>query len=175
VERADVTGEDPEVVRVLGVALDLERLTYATVVVVSVLAVYRDWEKLSFLAATLVVVAPVLALAVAHAFSEVLHAHARHQRPLTAEQWRDTALHQVHLLLAAVPPLIVLLLGHLTPRVADHVRAIVLGTGVATLIALAAVAGRRAGYRGWRWLVASLMGGVIGLVVILLQVVLKPK
>jgi hypothetical protein len=170
-----VTDEDPEVVRVHGYALDLERLTYATVVVVSVLAVYRDWDKLSFVAATMVVVAPILALAIAHAFSEVLHAHATTQRPMTGEQWRATAWHQVHLLLAAVPPLVVLAAGRLTRLNADNTRAIVLVTGLLTLVALTALASRRAGYRGWRWLFASLMGGVIGLVVILLQVVLKPK
>ena len=169
-----VTEEDPDVLRFRGVHLDLESLVYATVVVMSVLAVYSNWQNLSFAAAALVVVAPVPALAVAHAFSEVMHAHATNQRPMTAREWRSTALHQTQLLLAALPPMIVLVIGRLTPGT-QNVRAVVLGTGVVTLMALAALASRRAGYRGWKWVVASLTGGLIGLLVILLQVVLKPK
>jgi hypothetical protein len=169
-----VTEEEP-VVRFRGVVLDLETLAYATVVVMSVLAVYSNWQNLSFAAAALVVVAPVLALAVAHAFSEVMHAHALKQRPMTAQELRSTALHQTQLLIAALPPMIVLVIGRLTPGTQQNVRAVVLGTGVVTLIVLAALASRRAGYRGWKCVVASLTGGLIGLVVILLQVLLKPK
>jgi hypothetical protein len=168
-----VTEEEP-VVRFRGIDLDLESLAYATVVVMSVLAVYSNWQNLSFAAAALVVIAPVLALAVAHAFSEVMHAHALNQRPMTGQEWRSTALHQTQLLIAALPPMIVLVIGRLTPGTLN-VRAVVLGTGVVTLIALAALASRRAGYRGWKWVVASLTGGLIGLLVILLQVLLKPK
>jgi hypothetical protein len=170
-----VTDEDPEVVHVHGYALDLERLTYATIVVMSVLAVYTGWAKLSFLAATAVVVAPVVALGVAHAFSEALHKHAETRRPLNAQEWKAVAWHQLHLLLAAVPPLVLLILGRTTPIGNENVRAAVLTTGMVTLIALTAVAAKHAGYTGWRWLVASLSGGVIGVVVIVLQVVLKPK
>ena len=87
-----MTDEDPEVVHVHGYALDLERLTYATIVVMSVLAVYTGWAKLSFLSATAVVVAPVLALGVAHAFSEALHEHAENRRPLNGREWKDVEL-----------------------------------------------------------------------------------
>ena len=80
-----------------------------------------------------------------------------------------------YLLLAAVPPLVLLVLGRTTPFGKENVRAAVLVTGMVTLIALTAVAAKHAGYTGWRLLVASLSGGVIGLVVIVLQVVLKPK
>jgi hypothetical protein len=170
-----VTHDDSEVVDVHGVGLDLERLTYATVVVMAVLAVYTGWTQLSFAAAALVVIAPVLALAIAHAFSEALHAHAAHQRPLTAAEWRSTAWHQVHLLLAAVPPLIVLTLGRLTSLDVRSITRTLLATGVVTLIGLTSIAARRAGYRGAKWLAASLTGGLIGLVVISLQVALKPK
>src|SRR5215207_1338864 len=104
--------------------LDLERLTYATVVVMSVLAIYKGWAQLSLLSAAMVVIAPVLALAVAaHAFAELLQAHAAVQRPLTAAEWRMAAAHQPHLLLAALPPLVVLTFGRVTSLEVENVRA----------------------------------------------------
>jgi len=170
-----VSAEDPEIVRVHGFRLDIERLSYATVVVMSVLAVYKGWAQLSLLSAALVVIAPVLALAVAHVFAELLQAHAAVQRPLTPAEWRAAVAHQPHLLLAAVPPLVVLTFGRVTPVDVENVRAVVLATGTVTLMGLAAVAGTRAGYRGWRLVGVSLAGGVVGLILICLQVVLKPS
>jgi hypothetical protein len=166
---------DSEQVRVGGLLLDLERLTYATVVVMSVLAAYKGWSELSFPAATAVVVAPVLAVAVAHCFAELMHAHAVNQRPLTKPEWRAAVAHQPHLLLAALPPFVVLTVGRLTPLEAQDARVVVLGTGLITLIGLATIASRRAGYHGWQLVVASLAGGLVGLIVISLQVLLKPK
>ena len=165
--------DDPEVVRVGGVDLDLERLTYATVVVMSMLAVYKGWGDLSFLAAGFVIVAPVVALGVAHAFSEVVHAHAALARPLTAHEWRAAGAHQLHLLLAALPPFVVLVFVRATGFGVSNVRAFILLVGVVTLMALAAVAGRRAGYRGGGLVLTALAGGLVGLIVISLQLVVK--
>jgi hypothetical protein len=80
----------------------------------------------------------------------------------------------VHLLLAAVPPLAVLVIGRVTALGnADTLPAVEL-TGLLTLAFLSAVASRRAGLRG-PWLVAgALAGGLVGLTVIALQIVLKP-
>jgi hypothetical protein len=166
--------DDPEVVRVRGRVLDLERLTYATVVVMSVLAVYSGWQDLGLLEAAVVVTAPVVAMGAAHFYSEVLHEHARVRRPLTGAEWRAAAVHQVQLLLAAVPPLAVLLLARTTDRVTGDVQRAVLLTGTATLVGLAWVAGRHAGFRGRQLLVVCLAGGLVGLLVISLQVLLKP-
>ncbi|WP_207230188.1 hypothetical protein [Krasilnikovia cinnamomea] len=66
--------------------LNKERLTHATVVVMAMLAVYGNGEKLSFVDAPKVVVAPVIAVAIAHGFSDVLHALAVRQRHLTGPE-----------------------------------------------------------------------------------------
>ncbi|WP_019136900.1 hypothetical protein [Cellulomonas massiliensis] len=166
--------DDPEVVRVRGRVLDLERLTYATIVVMSVLAVYQGWQELNLLEAALVVTAPVIAMAAAHFYSEILHEHALVRRPLTRSEWRHAAVHQAQLLLAAVPPLVVLVLARLTERSTGDVQRAVLVTGTVTLVALASVAGRHAGFRGRQLVVVCLAGGLVGLLVISLQVLLKP-
>ena len=120
------------------------------------------------------IIGPILALAVAHFFAEVIEAHADRQRPLTLAEWGWYAADQVQLLIVAVPPLVVLGAGWLSPLDARSTIAVLVWTGVLTLIALTTVAGRRAGLRGWRLLLASLSGGVVGMIVISLQVLLKP-
>ncbi len=167
--------EDPEHLRLGPIEVRLERVVYATVVLMSVLAVYDGWAELtSFLGVAIVILAPLVALAVAHLFSEVIEEHYRLQRPLTGAEWRRLASGQLKILVAAVPPLVILGLGWLSPLDERRTIAVLLWTGVATLVVLSLVAARRAGIRGWRLAVAGLSGGVVGLLVISLQVLLKP-
>jgi len=170
-----VTATDPHFVTVRGYEVDVEHLSYATIVVMAELGVYGGWDKLSYAAGALVVLAPVLAIAIAHAFSQVLHEHATHERRLTGAEWRFTVWRQLHVVLAAAPAMAILALGRLTPVGMSHVRMLVLATGTFTLVGLASLASRRAGYQRVGWLLASAMGGVIGLVVISMQIVLKSK
>lgn len=156
-------------------ALDLERLTYATIVVMAVLSAYSGWSDLSFVAAAVVVISPVVAVCLAHAFSELLQEHAAVGRSLTAGEWVAVARRQVHLLLAAVPPLAVLAIGRTTSLgTADAVPAVEV-TGMITLAFLSALASRRAGLRGAWLALGSVAGGLVGLTVIALQIVLKPR
>jgi hypothetical protein len=141
----------------------------------SVLVVYDGWDQhATFTGVALVIIGPILALGVAHFFSEVVQAFAEHQRPLTAAEWRWHARDQLHLLLAAVPPLLVLAVGWLGPLNARSTIAVLLWTGVATLMGLSALAAERAGMGGRRLVFASLSGGLVGLLVIALQILLKP-
>lgn len=163
------------VIRVRGLAVSLERLSYATIVLMSVLVVYDGWDQLaSFAGAAVVVLGPTVALAAAHLFSEALDEHADHGRPLTAAEWRRLSANQLQVLLAAVPPLFMLAVGWLSPLDPRSTITVILWTGVFTLAGLAAIAGRRAGFRGWRWLAAAISGGAVGLFVVSLQVLLKP-
>ncbi len=71
--------------------------------------------------------------------------------------------------------MIVLAVGMSTPLGITHVRAIVLIIGTLTLMAFAVLASRRAGYLGRGLVIAAVTGGLIGLIVISVQVVLKAK
>ena len=156
-------------------ALRLDRLVYATVVLMSVLAVYDGWQDLAtFAGVAAVILGPLLALSVAHLFADVLHAHSELRRPLTAAEWRHHVRDQLSWFAAAVPPLIVLAIGWISPADVVGTIALVLWTAVVTLIVLSGIAGSRAGLRGWRWWAATASGGLIGLMVIGLQVLLKP-
>lgn len=161
--------------RIRGQQVSLERLTYATVVLMSVLVVYDGWEdRATFIGVVAVILGPILALAVAHFFSEVLQEHSTHERQLTGSEWRAILRNQLQIFLAAVPPIIVLGAGWISPLDARSTIELLLWTGVATLVGLGALAGYRAGLRGWRWLVAAASGGAVGLLVVSLQILLKP-
>ncbi len=167
--------QNPEWIRLGPVPVSIERMVYATVVLMSVLVVYDGWQGLTTYAGVVaVIVAPTLALAVAELFAGSIEAHVHLERPLVAHEWRLLLLDQVQNLLAAVPPLVILGIGWLTPDKTHSTIAVILWTGLLTLVVLAVLAAVRAGIRGWRLAVAGLMGGVAGLIVISLQVVLKP-
>jgi len=167
--------EDPEHLHLGPVEIRLERVVYATVVLMSVLAVYDGWAELtSFLGVAIVIVAPLVALGIAHLFSEAIEEHYHLQRALTGAEWRALALDQLTIMVAAVPPLVVLGIGWVSPLDERSTIGLLLWTGVATLVALSLVAASRAGIRGWRLAVAGLSGGLVGLIVIGLQVLLKP-
>ena len=171
----DPVTEDPGILRVGPLHMRIERAVYATVVLMSVLVVYDGWQDLpTFAGVAAVIVAPMLALAAAHLFSEGIEEHVRVQRPLTRAEWGRLALDQAQVLLVAVPSLLVVGIGWLSPLGTRSTIAVLLWTGVVTLVVLAVVAARRAGIRGWRVLVAGAGGGVVGLIVISLQVLLKP-
>lgn len=163
------------VVPVRGLRLDIERFTYTTVVLMSVLVVYDGWADLaSFVGVALVIIAPVLAISLADGFSEALHEMALAGRPLTGKEWRELIRGLAHVLAAAIPPLAVLAVGWLSPWDVRSTIVALLWTGTLTLVALAYVTARRTGLHGWRVIVASGFGGIIGLIVISLQILLKP-
>ena len=167
--------DDPEIVEFGAHRLSLERLTYATVVLMSVLVVYDGWADLAtFGGVAAVIVGPVLALTIAHLWAGAIEDAAELGRPLTAAEWRWQVRDQAHVMLAAVPPLLVLGFGWISPLDALGTIAVLLWTGVLTLIGLTAVAAYRAGLRGWTVVAAAVGGGLVGLLVISLQIVLKP-
>ena len=155
--------------------VDLERLSYATVVLMSVLVVYDGWADLTtFAGVAAVIVAPVIALTVAHVFSEALQHISDVRRSLTRAEWRQLVRTNSRSMLVAVPPLVVTGLGWVSPINARSTISVLLVTGTLTLIVLASTAGHRAGLRGWRLVLAGVVGGLVGLIVVSLQILLKP-
>ena len=148
---------------------------YGTVTLLSVLVVFEGWQDLRGpIAVVLVTVGPAVALMLAHLFGEALDEHIRLHRPLRAHEWRAAVVDSTVFLLMCVPLLAVLVVGQvLRLELATTVR-LMLWLGVLSLGFWGWLAGRHAGLRGWRLLGSALAGLVIGLVVISLQLVLKP-
>lgn len=152
----------------------IERLTYATVMLMSVLAVTEQWQHINTLVGVAVIVAPLLALAIAHFFADSMDAHAELERPLTGAEWLHCAREQADYLLAGIPALVALVVAWLGLLDAETTIWLLLWIGVATLMALAAIAGHRAGMRSWWLVLAAFAGGSVGVMVISLQILLKP-
>ncbi len=142
----------------------------------SILVVYDGWQDLKGpVGIALVVVGPTVALGTAHAFAKILEAQVQTGQATGVGDLRKALGEFGQFVLVAVPPLIVLLVTSVLLRQSptESIRSMVL-LGVASLAFWGVMAGSRVGLRGWRLWAAGAMGLLIGLMVLLLQLLLKP-
>ena len=154
--------------------VDVDRIIYATITLMSVLIIYDGWQQLRFLAVLGVIVGPVLAMFLAHVFSAGLAQELALGRPVTLAERMKIVRSESRFLLLCVPP--VLLVGVLVPLGVSMSEAIrsVLVLGAGSLGFWGGVAGRRAGLTGWRLVRAVIAGLLIGVLILALQVFLQP-
>lgn len=154
--------------------VDVDRVVYATITLMSVLIVYDGWQQLRFLGVVVVIVGPVLAMFVSHVFSASLAQELAVGRPVTMRERMTIVRSESRFLLICVPPvLLVGILALLGVSMVDAIRyLLVLAT--ASLGYWSGRAGRRAGLTGWRLARAALAGLVIGALILALYVFLQP-
>jgi hypothetical protein len=93
---------------------------------------------------------------------------------LRPEEWGGIVRTQAPFLLLCVPPVVVVsVLYACNVALTDAIR-ITLWLGTASLGYWGFVAGRRAGFTGWRMVAVVVAGLLIGVVILLLQVLLQP-
>ena len=110
----------------------------------------------------------------AHVFSAAMAKHVGAGRVLTGSEWSGIVHTQAPFLLLCVPPLaIVTILYGFGVSFTDAIR-VTLWVGTASLGYWGFVAGRRAGFVGWRMVMVVIVGLLIGVVILLLQVLLQP-
>src|SRR5213596_356532 len=80
------------------------RVVTATITLVCVLIVYDGWANQRLRDVLLIVVAPVVAVFVAHVFAATLVLHVELGRRPTKREWMITARFETRFLLLAVPP-----------------------------------------------------------------------
>jgi hypothetical protein len=162
--------------RVGPLRIDVAAWVYATVTVMSVLAVYDGWgEAKRYIGVVIVVLAPTIALALAHLFADVLDFHVRRHRPPSRQDWRHLIGHATQYLLVAVPPLLVLVITGFIPSV--DLRGSITSMLIFSALSLGFwgwIAGRRAGLTAWRLAAAAGAGLLVGLIVIGTQILFKP-
>jgi hypothetical protein len=167
--------ESTAVVAVGPVRIPVGLWVYGTVTLLSVLVVFEGWQDLRGpFAVVLVTVGPAIALMLAHLFGEALDEHIRLHRPLRRHEWREAVVDSAVFLLMVVPLLAVLLVGQVLRLDLGVTVRLMLWLGVLSLGFWGWLAGRHAGLRGWRLVGSAVAGLVIGLVVISLQLILKP-
>jgi hypothetical protein len=99
-------------VRAAARPLVIERAVYGTITLTSVLIVYDGWAKLKFVDVLVVLVGPVLAMSIGHAFAGSLAQQAELGRPLTRAERLHAIQRASWFMLFAVPP--VALVGLMT-------------------------------------------------------------
>lgn len=151
-----------------------DRIIYGTITIMSVLIIYDGWQKLRLIDVIGVIVGPVLAMFLAHVFSAAMAQHVRAERVLTRSEWGAVIRAQAPFLLMCVPPVaIVSALFALGATLSDSIT-VTLWAGTASLGCWGLLAGRRAGFVGWRLVGVVVLGFLIGVVVLLIQVFLQP-
>ena len=152
----------------------LARAVYATITLTSVLIVYDGWSSLKLLDVVWVIVGPILAMFIAHVFAANLAGQAALGRGLGREEWLDLVRSESRFLLLAVPPLAILAVSQLAGASLDDSIRIIIWCAAVSLGFWGGLAGRRAGFRGWRLVMAVIMGLLVGGAVLVLQVFLQP-
>jgi hypothetical protein len=152
----------------------VDRIVYATITMMSVLIVYDGWQHLRLVDVVGVIVGPVLAMLLAHIFSAVVAQHVEVGRILTPGEWFGIIKIQAPFFLLCVPPLaIVSVLYACGASLTIGIR-VTVWFGTASLGYWGFVAGRRAGFVGWRMAAVIAAGLLVGVVILLVQVILQP-
>jgi hypothetical protein len=152
----------------------LDRVVYSTITLMSVLIIYDGWQHLRLLDVVGVIVGPVVAMFLAHVFSALVARQVELGRPLERTDYLTTIRSESRFLLLCVPPLVIVsVLFGFGVSLFDAIQ-VTLWVGVASLGFWGFVAGRRAGYTGWRMVIVVGAGLLIGLVVLTIQVILQP-
>lgn len=153
--------------------IDARIAVYSTIILMSGLALIDassrtlgvgDWGKVFG-----AVIAPVAAVAVAHAFADFLGHEVHSQAPLTTDQRRHIILHNLQFLYPAVVTVIVVV-----PMLVMNVRAnaainLLLLLGLLSLVAWGTFAGRRVGQGFWGTVGYAVAYGCVGLLVVLVK------
>jgi hypothetical protein len=152
----------------------VDRIVYATITMMSVLIIYDGWDHLKLINVVGIIVGPVLAMFMAHVFSAAIARHVEVGRILNRREWGAIIRVQAPFLLLCAPPLIVVsVLYAFDVSLSDAIR-VTLWLGTASLGYWGYVAGRRAGFVGWRMVAVVTAGLLIGVVILLIQVFLQP-
>ena len=154
--------------------VNVDRIVYATITLMSVLVIYDGWTDLKFLEIIGVIVGPVFAMFLGHSFSAAISRQVECGRTLSNQERIAVLRSEAPFLLLCVPPIVLAIALHLAGVSLSASINIVVWIGVASLGFWGGVAGRRAGLVGLRLASAVLAGLLVGGVILVLQVLLQP-
>ena len=154
--------------------VNVDRIVYATLTLMSVLVIYDGWSDLKLLEIAGVIVGPVFAMFLGHSFSAAISRQAEYGRVLSNSERVAVLRSEAPFLLLCVPPIVLAIALHLGGVSLSASINIVVWVGVASLGFWGGVAGRRAGLVGLRLASAVLAGLLVGGVILVLQVLLQP-
>ncbi len=150
------------------------RVITATIALTCVLIVYDGWADLRLRDVIYVIVAPVLAIFIAHVFSASVVLELELGRRPTRREWITKVRFESGFLLLALPPVAILIILNLAGvSLNDSIR-VIIWLEALSLSFWAGLAAHRAGLRGRSLAMAFVAGLVISGIVLGLLVVLEP-
>jgi hypothetical protein len=162
--------------RVGRLSMDPHRIIYATILLMTAYAIYDEGtaplQRGTYVALLGLSIAPLFALAMAHAFSDALDLQIRYQRRLTGADRRHLAASNLQYLYVAIPPMVLIVVLGLLQWDANDVIALVQVMGLLSLGWWGYYAGRKANVSQLRRWTFALNYALMGLVVILVELAL---
>jgi hypothetical protein len=151
-------------------------IVYATIIQLTAFALLdtRSIEgRISWLNLLLISMGPMLALALAHTFSEVLDYHIRAGEHVSATTVRGVAVSNLQFLYVGLIPLLIAVI--LLPSDISMTGAvnIIFGIGIISLFGWGLVAARMAGRTLGRQLLFGLAYGIAGCIVVAMELILR--
>ena len=158
------------------IAIDPHKVIYGTIMLMTAYAVYDQgdgpMDKGPLLEIIGISIAPLFALAMAHAFSEALDMQIRNGRRLTGADRRHLLTENLVYLYVAIPPIIILTVLTVFSWDANDAIAAVNFLGIVSLCFWGAFAARKAGLGRMRQFVFGMNYGVMGIIVIVFELIL---
>lgn len=150
--------------------LDPHRLIYGTIILMTAFAIYDEGSAPLARGALIelfgVALAPLFALAMAHAFSDALDMQIRNGRRLSGADRRHVAAINLQYLYVALPPVLLMTILTILQWDANEIVAIVEVLGVLSLAAWGSLAARTAGLSRWRQTTFAVNYALMGVLVI---------
>jgi len=150
------------------------RVVTATIALTCVLIVYDGWANLRLIDVIYVIVAPVLAIFIAHLFAASLVQEMELGRRPTRREWIAKARFESGFLLLAVPPVAILIILSLAAvSLSDSIQ-VIIWLEALSLSFWTGLAAHRAGLHGRSLAMAVVAGLLASGIVLALLVILEP-
>lgn len=155
---------------------DAHRVVYATIIMMTTYALYDEgtdpFGVLPLVEMFSMSIAPLFALAMAHAFSDAIDLQIRNGRRLDRHDRRHLVSTNLQYLYVAIPPMAVIVLLSLFHWAANDIVSFVQVLGIGSLAFWGVYAARKAGLGRWPQVRFAVGYGVMGIVIITVELIL---
>lgn len=164
-------------IRFLGLSFDPHRLIYSTIILIATLSIYddsvpREFDTMTALALSAVIIAPLFALTMAHAFSDALDLQIKLGRRLNSHDRRHLMRINLEYMYIAIPPLVLALILGPTAIAPEVIIDIVLVMGLISLFFWGIFAAQKAGLRRWGQIRFGVNYLAMGLIIVIVELLL---
>lgn len=162
--------------RFLGLQFDPHRLIYATIILIAALSIYEESDEAlntqTVLVLSAILIAPLFALTMAHAFSDALDLQIKLGRRLNGHDRRHVLFSNLEYMYVAVPPLLIALILGPTSIPGSDVIDLILLLGLISLFMWGVFAARKAGLKAWGQVRFGVNYAVMGLLIVIVELIL---